>query len=167
MEHLEQENRELKDEITRLTTMMESVLAAQSQSSPTPVTPPVRTVISEVATSTVPAAAAHFAPTMPAGFPWGMPSNFVPEGFAPTFAFMPVSSPVMSVPPPVVHTLPRVEDTIYHSEPSEGPNVYEKMDEMKDQFLELHKELKTLKWELLSAQSSCDVCLRDVYSDRQ
>jgi hypothetical protein len=44
-----------------------------------------------------------------------------------------------------VHTLPRVEDTIYHSEPSEGPDVYEKMDDMKDQFLELRKELKTLR----------------------
>ena len=46
MEHLEQENRELKDEIARLTAMMESVLAAQNQSSPTPATPPPqRTVI--------------------------------------------------------------------------------------------------------------------------
>ena len=142
MEHLEQENRELKDEIARLTAMMESVLAAQSQSSPTPATPPARTVISEVATSTMPAATAHFAPTMPAGFPWGMPPNFVPEGFAPTFASMLTSSQVMSVPPPVVHTLPRVEDTIYHSEPSEGPDVYEKMYEMKDQFFEMRKELK-------------------------
>ncbi|KAI5413515.1 hypothetical protein KIW84_057910 [Lathyrus oleraceus] len=40
MEHLEQENRELKDEVARLTAMMESVLAAQSQSSPTLATPP-------------------------------------------------------------------------------------------------------------------------------
>ncbi|KAI5403813.1 hypothetical protein KIW84_051098 [Lathyrus oleraceus] len=47
MEHLEQENRELKDEITHLTAMMESVLAAESQSSPTLATPPPqRTVIS-------------------------------------------------------------------------------------------------------------------------
>jgi hypothetical protein len=47
MEHLEQENRELKDEIARLTAMKESVLAAQSQSSPTPaIPPPQRTVIS-------------------------------------------------------------------------------------------------------------------------
>jgi hypothetical protein len=47
MEHLEQENRELKDEIARLTAMMESVLASQNQSSPTPATPPPqRTVIS-------------------------------------------------------------------------------------------------------------------------
>ena len=36
MEHLEQENRDLKEEIARLTAMMESVLAAQSQTSQTP-----------------------------------------------------------------------------------------------------------------------------------
>jgi hypothetical protein len=71
MEHLEKENKDLKEEISRLTAMMESVLAVQSQASPTPATPPQRTVISEVATSTVPAATAHFAPPMPAGFPLG------------------------------------------------------------------------------------------------
>ena len=113
--------------------MMESVLTTHNQSYPTPATPPPqRTVISEVATSTVPVTAAHFEPNMLSGFPWGMPPNFIPEGFAPTFASMPASSPAMYVPPPVVHTLPRVEDTIYHSEPSEGLDVYEKMDEMKD-----------------------------------
>ena len=108
------------------------MLAAQSQSSPTPATPsPQRTVIFEVATSTIPATAAHFAPNMSSGFPWGMSPNFVPKGIAPTFASMPASSPVMFVPPLVVHTLPRVKDTIYHSEPSEGPNMCEKMDAMK------------------------------------
>ncbi|KAI5404187.1 hypothetical protein KIW84_051361 [Lathyrus oleraceus] len=40
MDHLEQENRELKEEVTRLSALMESFLAAQSQSSPTPSTPP-------------------------------------------------------------------------------------------------------------------------------
>ena len=69
MEHLEQENRGLKEEIVRLTATMELVLAAQSQSSPTPTTPPARTVISEVASSTLPAATAHFVPTMPVRFP--------------------------------------------------------------------------------------------------
>ncbi|KAI5432238.1 hypothetical protein KIW84_036109 [Lathyrus oleraceus] len=120
MDHLEQENRELKEEVARLSALMESFLVAQSQSSPTPSTPPQRTVISEIVSSTVPATSAHFVPTaMPAGFPWGMPSNFMPEGPAPTFASMPASSPVLAVPPPVVHTVPRVDDTIYHSEPSE------------------------------------------------
>ncbi|KAI5445771.1 hypothetical protein KIW84_013850 [Lathyrus oleraceus] len=80
MEHLEQENKDLKDKISCLTAMMESVLAAQSQSSPTPSTPPPqRTSIFEVATSTIPATSAHFAPNMLAGFPCGMPPNFVPE----------------------------------------------------------------------------------------
>jgi len=159
MKHLEQENRELKDEIARLTAMMEFVLATQNQSSPTPATPPQRTVISEVATSTIPIAATQSSPSMPARFPWGMPSNFMPEGFAPTFASMPAPSPITFVPPPVVHTLPRVEDTIYHSEPSEGPDVYEKMDEMKDQFLELRKELKTLRGKDLFSKSVVELCL--------
>ncbi|KAI5394370.1 hypothetical protein KIW84_061161 [Lathyrus oleraceus] len=92
----------------------------------------------------VPAASAHFMPAMPVGFPWGMPPGFMPDIPAPTFASMSASSPVLAMPPPVVHTIPRVDDTIYHSEPSEGPDVNEKMDAMNDQFLELRKELKTL-----------------------
>ena len=159
MEHLEQENRDLKEEIARLTAMMESVLAAQSQASPTPATPSAMMVISEVPTSMVPAATVHFTPTMPAGFPWGMPSNFIPEGFAPTLSSIPASSPVLSVPPPFVYTIPRVQDTIYHSELYEDPNVYEKMDEMKDQFLELRKELKTLRGKDLFGKSDVELCL--------
>ncbi|KAI5408703.1 hypothetical protein KIW84_054513 [Lathyrus oleraceus] len=159
MEHLEQENRELKNDIAWLSSMMEFVLTAQNQSSPTPATHPQWTVISEVATSAIPVAATQSGPTMPAGFPWGMPPNFMPEGFAPTFASMPVSSPIMFMPPPIVHTLPRVEDTIYHSESSEGPNVFEKMDKMKDQFLELHKELKTLRGTNMFGKSAAELCL--------
>ena len=65
----------------------------------------------------------------------------------------------MYVPPSVIHTLPRVEDTSYRSEPSEGPDVYEKMDEMKDQFLELRKELKTLRGKYLFQKSVGELCL--------
>ncbi|KAI5436164.1 hypothetical protein KIW84_022573 [Lathyrus oleraceus] len=118
MEYLEQENRELKDEI-----------ASQS------------------------------GPSMPAGIPWGIPSNFMPEGYAPTFVSLRESSSVMSVPTLVVHTLPRIEDTIYHSEPSEGPDVYDKMDEMKDQLLEPRKELKTLRGKDLFGKSADELCL--------
>ncbi|KAI5395060.1 hypothetical protein KIW84_061607 [Lathyrus oleraceus] len=132
---------------------------SSSQASPPPATPLARTVISKIATSIVPAATTHFAPPIPAGFPWGMPANFILKGFAHTLASLPASSPVLSVPPPVVHTLPRVEDTIYHSEPSEGPDVYEKMDEMKDQFLELRKELKTLRGKDLFGKSAAELCL--------
>lgn len=64
--------------------------------------------------------------------PWGMPQNYVPEGYALTIAHMSASCPVMSTPSPVMHVMPRVKETIYHSDPSEGPYMYEKMDEMKD-----------------------------------
>ena len=40
MDQLEQENRELKDEVARLTTLMEQFLVARNQSSPTSATPP-------------------------------------------------------------------------------------------------------------------------------
>ena len=69
MEHLEQENLELKNEIARLTAMVESILAAQNQTSPTPATLPQRIVISEVASSTVLVAATQPGPSMPIGFP--------------------------------------------------------------------------------------------------
>ncbi|KAI5417082.1 hypothetical protein KIW84_041897 [Lathyrus oleraceus] len=160
MDHLEQENRELKDEVARLTALMEQFLAAQNQPSPLPATPPQRTVISEIVSSTVPAVSAHFVPTaMPPGFPWGMPPGYMPDILAPTFASMSASSPVLAVPPPVVHTIPRVDDTIYHSELSEGPDFHEKMDAMNDQFLELRKELKTLRGKDLFCKSAAELCL--------
>ncbi|KAI5441031.1 hypothetical protein KIW84_010476 [Lathyrus oleraceus] len=77
MEHLEQENKELKDEIARLTALMEYVIAAQNQSSPSPATPPPqRTIISKIVSSTVHVvAASQPIPAMPAGFPWGITPN--------------------------------------------------------------------------------------------
>jgi hypothetical protein len=160
MDQLEQENRELKEEVARLGALMEQLLAAQNQPAQPPATPVQRTVISEIVAPTVPAASAHFVPhAMPAGFPWGMPPGFMPDIPAPTFASMSASSPVLAAAPPVVHTIPRVDDTIYHSEPSEGPDVNEKMDAMNDQFLELHKELKTLRGKDLFGKSAAELCL--------
>lgn len=76
----------------------------------------------------------RLAQTMHAGFSWGMPPNHVPEGYAPTIAPMLASFPVMSTLSPIVHVLPHVEETIFHFESSEGPDMYEKIYEMKDQF---------------------------------
>ncbi|KAI5436560.1 hypothetical protein KIW84_022892 [Lathyrus oleraceus] len=135
MDQLEQENRELKEEVARLSALMEQFSAAQNQPSPPPATPPQRIVISEVVSSTVPAANAHFMP------------NAMPAGL------------VLAMPPPVVHTTPRVDDTIYHSEPSEGPDVNEKMEAMNDQFLELRKELKTLRGKDLFGNSAAELFL--------
>ncbi|KAI5395810.1 hypothetical protein KIW84_062117 [Lathyrus oleraceus] len=139
---------------------MESFMDAQSQSSPPPVIPPQRTVVSEIVSPAVPAASAQFVPTaMPSGFPWGIPPNFMPDIPPPTFASMPASSPVLAIPSPIVHTTPRVDNTIYHSEPSEGPDVNEKMDVMNDQFLELLKELKNLRGKDLFGKSASELCL--------
>ncbi|XP_050909208.1 uncharacterized protein LOC127122979 [Lathyrus oleraceus] len=151
----------MKDEIVRLTVLMESVIATQNQTSPPPTTPPSqRTIISEISSPSVPiVATSQSSPAMPAGFPWGTPPNFIHEGYAPTFASLPASSLVMFVPPPIVHTLPCVEETIYHSEPSGGPDVYGKMDEIKNQFLKLRKELKTLRGKDLFGKSAAELCL--------
>ncbi|XP_050909597.1 uncharacterized protein LOC127123421 [Lathyrus oleraceus] len=65
--------------------LMEFVIAAQNQPSPSPVSPPPqRTVISEIVLSTAPVpTASQPISFMPAGFPWGMPQNFMPEGKSP------------------------------------------------------------------------------------
>ena len=41
----------------------------------------------------------------------------------------------------------------------EGPYVYEKMDEMKYQLLELRKELKTLRGKYMFGKSATELCL--------
>ncbi|KAI5436030.1 hypothetical protein KIW84_022460 [Lathyrus oleraceus] len=47
----------------------------------------------------------------------------------------------------------------YHSEPTEGPDDNEKMEAMNDQFLELRKELKTLRGKDLFGKSAAELCL--------
>ncbi|XP_050915376.1 uncharacterized protein LOC127130403 [Lathyrus oleraceus] len=80
MDHLEQEKQELKEEVPRLTALMESVIAAQNQPSPTPATPHQRTVISEVVSTSVPVIPSiQSTPAMRTRFPWGMPPNFMLE----------------------------------------------------------------------------------------
>ncbi|XP_050909943.1 uncharacterized protein LOC127123806 [Lathyrus oleraceus] len=139
---------------------MESFIAAQNQLIPTPATPQQRTIIPEIVSTPV-----YVFPTsqpaqvMPARFPWGIPPNFMPEGYAPTVALMPASLLIMSMPSPFAYAMPRVEETIYHSESFEGPQMYEKMDEMKDQFQELKKELKTLRGKDLFGKNAAEFCL--------
>lgn len=40
----------------------------------------------------------------------------------------------MSIPPPMVHASPYVEEPIFHADQSESVGVYERMDEFQDQF---------------------------------
>src|SRR4051812_29475174 len=81
MEDFEQENEELREEINtlkgtveRLNSMVEALVVAQNR--PTP-EEPQRTVVSEIVSTPIPQY------TMPPDRPWGMPYNFIPEGYIP------------------------------------------------------------------------------------
>lgn len=133
-----------------------NLIATQSQAAPISATPQQRTVIFEISLTLVFVALVNQpAYSILVGFPWGMPKFYVPEGYAPTIAPMSTSRLVMSI-PPVVHVMPRVEETIYHSESSEVPDMYEKMYEMNDQFQELEKEMKTLREKDLFGKSASE-----------
>ena len=54
----------------------------------------------------MPVVASQSVPSKLVGFPWGMPPNFIPEGFAPTFSSMLASSLVLYVPPSVAIFFP-------------------------------------------------------------
>ena len=99
MENIEQENRELREEVAtlksgmaHLTSLMEALMAAQNQARTTPpvitqdVSQPQVTVISEVVStpiSVIPTTIIEARYQMPPGYPWGMPPNFIPAGFNP------------------------------------------------------------------------------------
>src|SRR3954467_1044276 len=127
MEGLEQENRELREEVVtlrsgvdRLTALVETLMAAQNQNQ-NQVPPPnaqaqgQTTVISEIAATTIPAVPVGATQQrMPNGYPWGMPEGYlsVPEMTRPL-------TPVMVNTSPIVHTGPFVPEPIYDAAPSE------------------------------------------------
>ena len=87
MDQLEQENRELREEVATLKDtmeilclMVETLTAAQNW----PSTPIQRTVISEIVSSPVVGVPNNIPRyQMPPNRPWGMPLNFMPEGYIP------------------------------------------------------------------------------------
>ncbi|XP_050878584.1 uncharacterized protein LOC127082391 [Lathyrus oleraceus] len=128
MNKLEQENQELrkevitlKDSLERLTAMMDTLVAAQNQSSNNSQDPLQRTTISENVSTPIPMVAVNDQQyQMPPGFPWGMPHSYMPTGYRPQNVEAPVVTVVMFVPPIVVHTTPYNEETIFHAAPSCG-----------------------------------------------
>ncbi|XP_050917832.1 uncharacterized protein LOC127135058 [Lathyrus oleraceus] len=164
-EHLENKNRELKEEVSRLSALGESLLQAQkqvvnAQASTSNQAP-------EVAPTPMPAPVTGSANVMPSGYPWGMPHNFMPEGHHPQVQVKSASSPVPVVPPPIVNYVPtptlipqaRVDEIIYHSKAFENPDVYDKIDEMRDHFSNLRKEMKALRGKDLFGKSVSELCL--------
>ncbi|XP_058783715.1 uncharacterized protein LOC131658438 [Vicia villosa] len=171
MEDLEQENHEFRDEVTtlrvgveRLTALVESLVAARNQPSPPPSPHATQTqievqttMICEVSTATV-----FVAPTiglshyqMPNGYPGGMSYNFVPEGYHPVTGASQVT-PIMTMTPPLVHTVPQAEEPIFQVEPNERNEAY---DDFQDQFQEMRKEIKALKGKNSFGKNAYDMCL--------
>ena len=78
------------------------MVAAQNQ----PSTPVQQTVISEIITMPVSAEPNNIPQyPMPSGFPWGMPLGYMPVGYQPQATEALAVTAVMSMPPPVVHTI--------------------------------------------------------------
>ncbi|XP_058764639.1 uncharacterized protein LOC131638108 [Vicia villosa] len=171
MEDLEQENHEFRDEVTtlrvgveRLTALVESLVAARNQPSP-PSSPRATQTQTEVQTTTiceVSTATVSMAPItglshyqMPNGYPGGMSYNFVPEGYHPVTGAA-QTTPIMTVIPPPVHTVPQAEEPIYQVEPNERGEVY---DDFQDQFQEIRKEIKALKGKNSFGKNAYDMCL--------
>ena len=99
--------------------MVETMTAAQNR----PSTPLQMTVISEIVSSPIVGVPVNVPPyQMPPNRPWGMPLNFMPEGYIPPVTGDPRTTipggyrpkdaeeqrnaAVMSVPPPVMHITP-------------------------------------------------------------
>ena len=177
MENIEQENRELREEVAtlksgmaHLTSLMEALMAAQNQARTTPpvstqaqtqdVSQPQVTVISEIISapiSVVPTTTIDARYQLPPGYPWGMPPNFTPAGFIPT-----TQNPlaVMTTAPPVMHTIPYADEQIYHgTAPSESVGIYDRMDDFQDQFETMQKEMKALRGKELFGENINDLCL--------
>ena len=169
---MEQENQALREEVSalrlgldRVTTLVETLVAAESRPQPTPPPPgtpppgqPQVTVVSEIAATPAVVAPAVQGPNqMPQGYPWGMPYNFTPEGYQPAVE-VPFAQPMMTIPQPVTHVLPQ-EDQVYHTAASDVPDVYERMDGFQDQFAELRREMKAMKGKELFGKNTHDLCL--------
>ena len=147
----------MKRNLERLTTIMETLVAAQNHPSLETIQ---RTVILEVVSMPISVAPVN-APQyqMHPNFPWGIPPNYTLEGYRPQVPKAPIVPTVMSVPPPMIHTTPYHEEPVFHATPSESMGVYDKIDDFQDQFAEMQREIKALRGKDLFGKNAHDLCL--------
>ena len=72
------------------------------------------------------------------------PRTTIPKGYRPQVIEVPRTTAIMTMPQPVVHTIPQHGEQILHAAPNESVGVHERLNEFQEQFLELQKELKAL-----------------------
>jgi hypothetical protein len=180
MEQVEQENTELRGqvsklqaEVERLSDLVSSLVVAQNQP-PTP--PPQSTVISEIVSTPTSATFASIPQhTMPEGYPWGMPLN-LNGGFRPYVSEVPVPTTQHAIPvsqasimfpqatvpasmtfsAPVIHTIPQENRPIYCTE---SVGVCDRMDDFREKFDEMQKEINALRGKDLFGKNAHDLCL--------
>ncbi|XP_050897028.1 uncharacterized protein LOC127103830 [Lathyrus oleraceus] len=136
---------------------METSVAAQNQLPPELVQ---RAIILEVMSTPIyvaPMNASRY--QIHPNLPWGMPPNYILEGYHPQVPEAPVMPVVMLIPPSVIHTTPYHKEPIFHATPSESMGSYEKMDEFQDQFVEIQREIKALREKDLFEKNAHDLCL--------
>lgn len=84
--------------------------------------------------------------------------NCNPATETPLVNQVPPVQPIIVITLPAVHVAAQVEDHMYHTAPSENPDVYERMDEFHDQFHDLQKDLKAMKGKNLFGKKAYDLC---------
>src|ERR1051325_232021 len=190
MEGFEQENVELRstvttlqEEVERLTSLVNSLAAAQSQQAT--LSNQNQTAISEVTTTPVSTVAASSSPfSMPEGYPWGMSFNFGIEFRQPTSQVqtttlevptlqqnstltpqrgvtlpqvtMTVSQPIMTNSASVVHTT--MDEEVHHI-PGNNTNSRGSMENLQEQLLKMQLEIKTIRGKELFGKNAQDLCL--------
>ena len=130
MENIKQENRELHEEVTalragmaNLTTLVESLVVAQNKPPPPPPPPHVAQPQQKTITFEVPSIPIFVTPInasqnhMPHGYPWGMPENFMPEGYSYDAQVSPFAQIGVLTAPPVVHVAPAARNEIHYTVP--------------------------------------------------
>ncbi|KAK2374332.1 hypothetical protein QL285_075304 [Trifolium repens] len=173
MDHLEQENQDLREEVTsmkaeieKLTAMMATVLAAQAQAS----VPQLTETSLVQPTTTVLTSTPQF--TMPEGYPWGMPLHVFSEGLRPVVSEIQayIAQQAVSVPPHVlsypqatvtysallVHTIQQDQGPIIHAESIEP---FDRVNDLQDKYNEMQREMRALYGKELFGQNAHELCL--------
>ena len=173
MERLEQENKELREnlasmqvEIKTLTTMVAILMAAQSQTSVSqPISTTLEPVVSTIPFSTV-FTSAHQR-TMPEAYPWGMlymfgkgPHPVVTEVPTPFVLHpqpgAPAPQAVMTYSAPFVHTDQQGNEPIFHSDSVKASN---RVEALQDTIDEMKREMKALRGKDAFGQNVYELCL--------
>ena len=169
MLEVEQENQQLKEEVTSLKAMMEQMstqLAQLMAARNRPPTPPPLTQAQAIV-STAPTSTTPF--TIPEVRPWGMPLN---EESRPLFAgvsttvtkqnvTLPQVTATTTFAPPLVHSIPYQEhEQIYHTDSVAGYDQVEDLRErFEGKFEEMQKEMRVLRGKEVFGQEAHELCL--------